>query len=123
MIRLTQFGGDLIAGRGIPARRIRRVMRRIFAATLLAAIVIGGTRQQMLAALKPSWRTSRQRGISVGLSQVPLRFARDPMPEAFVDFFKHVEKAVPIGGRIAVVAPPPWDSRRAGYSRFRIEYL
>lgn len=45
------------------------------------------------------------------------------MPEAFVDFFKHVEKNVPIGAPIAVVVPPQWDSRLPGYSRFRIEYL
>ncbi len=45
------------------------------------------------------------------------------MPESFVDFFERAEDDVPLGSRIAVVLPPPWDDPRSGYARFRIEYL
>lgn len=77
----------------------------------------------MAAALRPSWRMSRNPGIPAGLWQLPLRFARDPMPNELVSFFEKVERITPPGAAILVIVPAPWNNPQPSYSRFRISYI
>lgn len=98
-------------------------MRRALSVFLFLALLLGGTRLQVAAALSPCWRMSRQPGIPIGLSQLPLRFARDPMPDQLIAFLERVDRIMPAGASVAIVLPPPWNRAEAGYATFRLAYL
>jgi hypothetical protein len=98
-------------------------MNRLLSILLFILIVAGGVRRDMLAALRPSWRSTRAAGGPYGLSQLPLRFARDPMPQDLIAFFERVERVTPAGSAVAVMLPAPWNDFDVTYARFRMSYL
>lgn len=96
-------------------------IRKLFAIFLLAGIVIGGVRTELLPFLVTLGRPVRPPGDLVGLDWRPLRERRDPLPPDLAAALLVAKRELRHGDAVALVYAPPANAH--SYLYYRSVYL
>ena len=96
-------------------------LRRVGAALLFAALLIGGIRVPLLRLLLPPHRPPDAPAPPGGIDRQPLRFRNDPVPEDVLQFLAQVRGQTRPGERIALLMAAPHDGW--SYTHWRASYV